>query len=65
MHKVIGTIVGVVALLTLAAPAYAGDDNKNGHGGSAPDASVALILPAAGAAALGARAFLRKSRPSK
>ncbi|HLG69963.1 MAG TPA: hypothetical protein VK009_06005 [Chloroflexota bacterium] len=64
--KYLGTIfVSLLLVFTVALPAYADDGNKNGKGGSAPDAAIVLMLPAAGAAAVGARAWLRRGKQHK
>ena len=55
----------LLTMAFLAVPAYADDGNKGNHGGNAPEASIALILPAAAASAVGVRAFLRRGKQPK
>ena len=58
-------IAGSALMLGLiAAPAYADEGDDGGKGHKAPEASLVLLLPAAGGAALGIRLLLANRRRS-
>jgi len=65
LKKIVHCLAAVAVLLAIAAPAYADDGNKDGKGDSAPEAPIALMLPLAGAAAVGARAMFQKKKHIK
>ena len=55
-------LVALTLLLIVAAPAYADNGNKDGKGDDAPEAAMVLLLPAAGAGAVGLRMMFKRGK---
>ena len=55
-------VVIALLLLTFAMPAFARDDDDRQKGGKAPEAPLALLLPAAGGVAAVGRGYLLRWR---
>jgi len=53
---------GVLLLAITALPAYADNNDDKDKGGKAPEAPIALLIPAVGAGALGVRAVVARHR---
>ena len=61
-HHLRTALVIALFLLTFAVPAYAHDDDDRHRGGKAPEAPLALLLPAAGGLAAVGRGYLLRWR---